>query len=146
MAAETYEALVTQARVELGRPATGAELATRSHMSLEDFLQGLAESSNTVADEFRSFGLAAVKSVSRIIPELDEPEAEILRMYGLHDMSKRKISRALELRDTTVAGWTTLSLLRTLPLIRAEQVGARAARRPSTTRPPTVKTPNPGRR
>jgi hypothetical protein len=116
----TYEELLADAKAELGRPATGAELAARSDMSLENFLEGLADLNRVVHDELKSYGPGALKVVSRAVLELAEPEAEISRMSLLHRMSRRKVSRALELRDVTIDGWATLALLRILPVVRAE--------------------------
>jgi hypothetical protein len=125
----TYETLIADMCEHFGRHATGVELAARSGTSLQEFLERLAEMSDVVADEFRSFGTVAVQAVSRLVLELDEPEAEILRMSVLHRMSRRKISRTLGLPDVTIAGWTTLGLLRALPSARAEAKGMRSSPR-----------------
>jgi hypothetical protein len=125
----TYEALLTEAREELGRHAGAAELAARCGTSLEEFLERLAEMSRVVLDEFPSFDTATVSAISRLVLELEEPEAEILRMSVLHRMSRRRIARTLGLPDDTVAGWTTLGLLRALPLARAKAKAVRSSHR-----------------
>jgi hypothetical protein len=125
----TYETLIADMCKHFGRHATGVELAARSGMSLEEFLERLAGMSDVVLDEFGSFGTPGVRVVSRLVLELEEPEAEILRMSVLHRMSRRKISRTLGLPDVTITGWTTLGLLRALPSARAEARGVRSSPR-----------------
>jgi hypothetical protein len=107
-----------EATAELGRPATAAELADRHGVSVEELLDELEAINPVVAQEFDSLGPPALRAFSTLVPQLDEPEGEILRMLLLHGMSPRMVARAVERSPAEVSGWAALGLLRVLPGLR----------------------------
>lgn len=101
-------------------------------MSVEELLDELEAIHPVIAQEFDSLGAPALRAFSRLVPQLDEPEGEILRMLLLHGMSPRMVARAVERSPAEVSGWAALGLLRVLPDLRPQSEGSDEGARTGT--------------
>ena len=71
-----------------------------------------------LAAEFADLGPTAMTTLVELMPELEPPEREILKMLLLHDMPLKRVAWSNQISEPNVLSWAALALLRLLPRMR----------------------------
>jgi DNA-directed RNA polymerase specialized sigma24 family protein len=112
------EAVMDRISSETGHRPLPADIAAFCQCSMDEIFERLRQVYPKLAAEFADLGPTAMTTLVELMPELEPPEREILKMLLLHDMPLKRVAWSNQISEPNVLSWAALALLRLLPRMR----------------------------